>query len=100
MINYVLNRKATIVILIVGLIKKISLYKISYFPEPYIHSKKNKEIKLDFHLSNYAKIIWLKNVTGADTSKCANKNWFSSLKSIIGKLDMDKLETTRVDLSQ
>ena len=28
--------------LIVGLIKKISLYKMSYFLEPYAHRKKNK----------------------------------------------------------
>ena len=35
-----LNRRATVVILTVGLIKKILLKKMSYFPEPQNHSKK------------------------------------------------------------
>ena len=40
--------KTTIVLLIVGLIKKISLYKMGYFPEPSTCSKRNKiPIKLD-----------------------------------------------------
>ena len=38
--------------LIVGLIKKILLYKMSYFSEPY-NCSKNK-IKVEIHLSNYA----------------------------------------------
>ena len=33
------NEKATIILLIVRLIKNISLYKMSYFPEPYTRSK-------------------------------------------------------------
>ena len=32
--------KVMIINLIAGLIKKILLYKMSYFPEPYIRSKK------------------------------------------------------------
>ena len=39
MINYMSNGKVTIIHLIAGLIKKISLYKMSYFPEQYGHSK-------------------------------------------------------------
>ena len=36
-----------IVHLIVGLIKKILLYKMSYFPEPYDHSKNEKKVVLN-----------------------------------------------------
>ena len=38
--------------LIVGLIKKIFLYKMSYFREPYNRSK--NKIKFELALSNYA----------------------------------------------
>ena len=48
MINYVLNGKIKIIILIIGLIKKILLYKISYFPKPYTRSKKKREINENF----------------------------------------------------
>ena len=41
-INYMLNGKATIILLTVGLIKKILLYKLIYFPEPHTHSKENR----------------------------------------------------------
>ena len=41
-----------IIHLIVGLIKKISLYKMSYFPEPCTHSKNKVKVKLG--LPNYA----------------------------------------------
>ena len=34
-----LNGKIMIIVLTVGLMKKISLYKMSYFPQPYTHSK-------------------------------------------------------------
>ena len=44
MINYMLNRKATINILILGLIKKYRYVKISYFPEPYTRSKSEKKV--------------------------------------------------------
>ena len=42
-----LNGKIKIIILITGLIKKILLYKISYFPKPYTCSKK-KEVNENF----------------------------------------------------
>ena len=45
-----LNGKAMTIT--VGLIKKISLYKMSYFPEPYNPSENKIEVELD--LSNYA----------------------------------------------
>ena len=40
LINYMSNGKAMIILLIVGLTKKALLYKMSYYPEPYIRSKK------------------------------------------------------------
>ena len=46
-INYMLNGKTMTIHLIVGLIKKISLYKMSYFPEPYTHRKSKITVKLD-----------------------------------------------------
>ena len=42
---YVLNGKATIILVTAELIKKILLYKISYFLEPHIHSNNNKKKK-------------------------------------------------------
>ena len=46
-INYMLNGKTMTIHLIVGLIKKISLYKMSYFPEPYTQRKSKITVKLD-----------------------------------------------------
>ena len=54
-----------IVLLTSELIKKISLYKMSYFPDPYTNSKIKTEIELDF--SNYATRSDLKNTAGAVT---------------------------------
>ena len=42
-IVYMSNGKVTIILLKVGLIKKISLHKMSHFPEPYTHIKKRNE---------------------------------------------------------
>ena len=53
--------KAMIIHLIVRLIKKILLYKISYFPDPYVRSK--NKIKVELGLSNYA--------TKSDLKKCS-----------------------------
>ena len=76
MINYISNGKATIILLTVGLIKKILLYKMVSFPEPHTHSKNKIETELD--LSNYATKSDLKKETGVDTSDFAKKkNWFS-----------------------
>ena len=47
------NGKVMIIHLIVGLIKKISLYKMSYFPEPHTLSK--NEIKVELDLSTYSR---------------------------------------------
>ena len=45
------NGKAMMIFLTVGLIKRISLYKMRYFPEPYTHSTNKIKAKLD--LPNY-----------------------------------------------
>ena len=49
----------TITALTVGLIKKIVLYKRSYFPEPYRRNKSKLKNELD--LSNYVTKLYLKN---------------------------------------
>ena len=77
------NGKATKILLIVGLKKKISLYKISYFLRPYTRSKK----KVELDLPNYATKSDLKITTGVDTSNFAKKADLASLKSDIDKLD-------------
>ena len=71
-----------IIYLKVRIIKKILLYKFSYFSEPYTRDK-NKKVELD--LSNYATKFDLKNATGLDTSKLAKKANLASLKLEIGK---------------
>ena len=38
------NGKVIKICLIVGLIKKTMLYKMSYFPEPYTHSKTKQKL--------------------------------------------------------
>ena len=50
--NVMLNGKATMILLKIVLIKKISLYKMSYFPVPYSICKKKMKVLLG--LSNYA----------------------------------------------
>ena len=66
-----LNAEAMILLLIVGLITKISLDKTSYFPEPYNRSR--NKIKVELDLSNYATRSDLKNAAGVDTSKFVKK---------------------------
>ena len=89
MINYMLNGKA-IFFLTVGLIKKISSYRMSYFLEPYTRSKKKMKVELEF--SDYATKSDLKNAAGVDTLKFAKRVDLSSLKLYIFKLDIDKVE--------
>ena len=68
-----------------------------YFPKPRPLGG-NAKIKLD--LSNYPTKVDLRNATGVDTSKFAEKVDLASLKLEIDKSDIDKLETTPVDLSE
>ena len=58
----------------------------------------NVTVELD--LSNYARKGNLKSAAGVDISKFAKKIDLASLKSEIDKLNIDKLETTPVDLSE
>ena len=95
--SYMSNVKVTIIRLIV-LIKKVLLYKMSYFPEPYTHSRNKRKVELN--LPNYATKSDLKGITGINTSKFAKEVDLANLKSNIDKLDIAKLETTPVDLSK
>ena len=61
---------------------------IEYFPEP---KSSGGKVKVEFDLSNYATKADLKNGTGVDTSKFAKKFDFTSLKSNVSVLDIDKL---------
>ena len=79
-INYVLNGKATIILLTVGLIKRQSINewifsktKISK-SESNLNLIKRANLKIESKLSNYATKADLKNVTGADTSEFDKKN--------------------------
>ena len=77
--------------LIAGLIKKISLYEISYLPELYSHTK--NQIKIELNLSGYATNADLKSTTGIDKSK------FTKKSDLVNKLDIDKLEIFPTNLS-
>ena len=87
-----LNRKATIVLLAVELMKKHSLNEkdmSEYFPEP---KSLGGRVKVELDLSNYATKTNLRNATGADTSKFAKKVNLASLKSNVDNLDIGKLK--------
>ena len=70
-----LNEKATIVLLKVGLIKKILIYK--------------NQVKLN--LSNYPTKSDLKKATGVNTLKFAKNDDLTTLKSKVDKVGIDKL---------
>ena len=83
-----------IVLLIVGLIKRI-LYKMSqYFPKPYQPFGGDINVKVD--LSNYATKADVKNITHEDTSIFALK---TNLANLVDKLDIDKLKCLPNNLS-
>ena len=68
------------------------------FPKPYKPFGGDINVKVD--LSNYATKIDLKNLTHVDTSRFALKANLASLKTEVGKLDIDKLVPVPVDLSK
>ena len=68
------------------------------FPKPFRNFGGNINIKVD--LSNYATKTDLKNVTHIDTSSFALKTNLPNLKTVIDKLNIDKLEPVPVDLSK
>ena len=67
-----------------------------YFPEP---KSLGGRLKVELDLSNYAAKADLKNVTGVDTSRFAKKVDLANFKCNIDKLDVDKLENVRTNLS-
>ena len=82
------NGKATLIILIVRLIKKHSVNAWICFRTKIFRRK--VEGKLDF--SNYATKVDLKNATGVDKSKLAKKVDLANSKFDVDKLDIDKLK--------
>ena len=52
------------------------------------------------NLSNYATKADLKEATGTDTSKVAEKSDLASLKPAVDKIDIIKLKTVPDDLNQ
>ena len=73
------NEKAMVISLIVELIKKISLYKMNYFPEPYTFSK--NKIKVELNFSNGVTKSVLKKATGVNTLKFAKEIDLARLNS-------------------
>ena len=67
-----------------------------YFPEP---KSLGGRVKVELDLSNYATKADLKNATGVDTSKFAEKVDLAHLKSHVDKLDTDKLKNVPTNLS-
>ena len=90
--------KVMMIHLIVGMIKKISLYKMSYFSEPNNGSKK----KLNYICSimQKKKKNDLRNAAGVDTWKFAENVDLACLKPDIEKLDIVQLKIVPVDLSK
>ena len=70
-----LNRKVTIIHLIVGLIKKTPHEMSWCFPKLYRKFWGNINVKVDLH--NYATKLELKEATGIDIRiKRSNRNWY------------------------
>ena len=76
---------------------KILYYKMSYYP-PYKSSSNNIKVELDF--SNYATKDDVKNVTHVDVSSYATKTNLAALKTVVDKIDTDKLKTVPDDLAK
>ena len=71
---------------------------MSYYPEPDSYSR--NQIKVELDLSNYATKSDLKETTGVDIAKFAEKADLTSLKSDVDELDINKVKTVPTDLSQ
>ena len=99
------NRKVMMIHLIVGLIKKIWPYKMSYFSES-AHSKKEIKISLNFStcatksgLAKMADLESLKQDNELDIDKLKKvQNGLNNLKSTVATLDVDKVRPGPVDL--
>ena len=69
-----------------------------YFPKSLKNFETNINVKVG--LSNYATKEDIKIISHVDTSNFASKTNFSSLKTEVDKLDIDKLVPVPVDLSK
>ena len=69
-----------------------------YFPKPYEPFVGDINVKVD--LSDYATKADIKNISHVDTSSFALKTNLASLKTEVGKLDIDKLVPVPVDLNK
>ena len=69
-----------------------------YFPTLYEPFGWDINVRVD--LSNYATKTDIKNISHADTSSFALKSNLASLKTEVGKLDIDKWVPVPVDLSK
>ena len=69
-----------------------------YFPKPY--EPFGGDINVKDNLSNYATKADIKNISNVDASSFVLKTNFSSLKSEVDQLDIDKLVPVPVDLSK
>ena len=69
-----------------------------YFPKPY--EPFGGDINIKFDLSNYATKTDIENISHVDTLSFALKSNLASLKTEVGKLDIDKLVPAPVDLSK
>ena len=83
-------------ILTVGLKRKLQRYKMSYFVQPYTDNKNKQKVQLD--LLNYATRSDLKIKTGVNASEFAKKSDLGSLKLGIDKLDIGKFEVVPANL--
>ena len=69
-----------------------------YFPKLYEPFGGDINVKVD--LSNYATKADIKNATGIDTSKLALKSNLVTLEAEVDKIDVNKLKTVPIDLSE
>ena len=67
-----------------------------YFLKP---NSLGSNVKVELDLSNYATKTDLKNATWVDTSSFAKKTDLANLKSVVDKLDIDKLKNAPTNLS-
>ena len=69
-----------------------------YFPKPY--QPFGGDINVKVHLSDYATKVDIKNILHGNTSSFALKTNLASLKTEVGKLDIDKLVPVPIDSSK
>ena len=68
------------------------------FPKQFDHYR--GKFKVELNLSNYATKADLKEATGTNTSKLAEKSDLARLKPAVDKIDVIKLKTVPDDFSQ